>query len=176
MPKSSTDTTPTELIPSEPTATASATPKWDKVEQERLTRRAALRKMGYTSGIAMFSMFAVDDLARMAIKKMEQHKETKQIAETVAKEFKNSGIAMANPNYSNCGGCVPDCKAGAYQECIACDSGCPGSWLNTISCGDARYTQAQCRACCSTRNPGPITPANTNYSWCITWGNCNTQI
>ena len=110
MPNSSadnsiSDTPTTELTPAEPAA-VSATPKWDKVEQERLTRRAALRKMGYTSGIAIFSMFAVDDLARMAIQKMEQHKETKQIAETVAKEFKNTGIAFALPQSSaGSGGC-----------------------------------------------------------------------
>ncbi len=105
------DTTPAELILSETAAPDSATPKWDRVEQERLTRRAALRKMGYTSGIALFSMFAVDDLARMAIKKMEQHKETKQIAETVAREFKNSGIALANSgsNYNGCPTIFCDC-------------------------------------------------------------------
>jgi len=143
------------------------------VEQERLTRRAALRKMGYTSGIALFSMFAVDDLARMAIQKMEQHKETKQIAETVAKEFKNSGIAMANPNYSNCGGCVANCVAGPYQECIACDSGCPGSYVSNIGCNDSRYSKAQCRLCCASRNPGSTTsPENTGYSLCVSYSGC----
>ncbi len=118
MPNLPTDTTAAELIPSEPTATDSATPKWDKVEQERLTRRAALRKMGYTSGIAMFSLFAVDDLARMAIKKMEQHKETRQIAEAVAREFKNSGIALAGP-YDEYSG----------DPCLACQN----AWIAALN-------------------------------------------
>ncbi len=106
MPKLPADTLTTELIPSETVTPDSATPKWDKMEQERLTRRAALRKMGYTSGIALFSLFAVDDLARMAITQMEQHKETRQIAETIAEEFKNAGIAIADSNSSN-GPCYP---------------------------------------------------------------------
>lgn len=133
MPNSSADMpisdTPTpELTFTETAAPASATPKWDKVEQERLTRRSALRKMGYTSGIALFSMFAVDDLARMAIKKMEQHKETRQIAETIATEFKDAGIAFANPNSSQGGPCYPagtlngsnigvDCNKDPYYFC-----------------------------------------------------------
>lgn len=88
----------------EPTTPDTAPPNWERVERERLTRRAALRKMGYTSGIALFSMFAVDDLARMAMKQMEQHKETRQIAETIAEEFKNAGIAFASPQSSGpCG-------------------------------------------------------------------------
>lgn len=134
MPKSSTDTPTTELLPSE--ADNSATPKWDKVEQERLTRRAALRKMGYTSGIALFSLFAVDDLARMAIQKMEQHKETRQIAETVAKEFKNAGIALAGPNSYN-----DPCAGSTQQDC----QGCNGNRQNT--CDSKAVTVAETNAC-----------------------------
>lgn len=85
--------------------------------------------MGYTSGIALFSMFAVDDLARMAIKQMEQHKETRQIAETVAREFKNAGIALANPNSSVCtgGGSVKPGCAGADigYNCVCCSTAAP---------------------------------------------------
>ncbi len=80
----------------------------EKFEQGRLSRRAALRKIGMTSGMAFFGLFAVDDLARMAIRQMEQHKETRQIAETVAKELKDSSIAVASPAPSNNGNpCVP---------------------------------------------------------------------
>ncbi len=47
-----------------------------KFEQERMTRRSALRKLGMTSGMALFSLFTVDDLARIAVKKLAEHKET----------------------------------------------------------------------------------------------------
>lgn len=89
----------------------------EQFEAEKLTRRSALRKFGITSGMAVFGMFASDDLARMVIQKMEEHKETRQIAETVAYEFKNSGIAFADSSnqpacgYYNFPGCWNCCHA-----------------------------------------------------------------
>lgn len=81
-----------------------------KFEAEKLTRRSALRKFGITSGMAVFGMFAADDLARLVIGKMEEHKATRQIAETVAHEFKNSGIAFADSSSSGpCDYCNGDC-------------------------------------------------------------------
>ena len=68
-------------------------------------RRAALRKIGITSSMTVFGMFAADDLARMVIKKMEETEATRQIAETVAHEFKNAGIAFAYS--SSVAGCSP---------------------------------------------------------------------
>ena len=53
--------------------------------------------------MTVFGMFAADDLARMVIKKMEETEATRQIAETVAHEFKNAGIAYS----SNVAGCSP---------------------------------------------------------------------
>ena len=133
------DTTPAEIIPSE---TASATPKWDKVEQERLTRRAALRKMGYTSGIALFSMFAVDDLARMAIQKMEQHKETQQIAETVAKEFESSGIALAN--FTSSVPCGYNTFPGCWNCCHKYNTDMNALEANMSNCAQQGHSYAYC--------------------------------
>lgn len=65
-----------------------------KFEFERMTRRTALRKLGINSGMAFFALFAVDDLVRVAIKRMRQNEATRDIAETVAREFKDSGIAF----------------------------------------------------------------------------------
>ncbi len=104
-------------------------------EAEKLTRRRALKKFGITTGMAVFGMFAADDLARMVIKKMEEHKETQQIAEVVAQEFGNSGIAFANPVCAangcsttqltfNCNGCpaVPGGTATAPIEGGNCNT------------------------------------------------------
>ncbi len=87
-------------------------------EAEKMTRRRALKKFGITTGMAVFGMFAADDLARMVIKKMEEHKETRQIAEVVAQEFKNSGIAFAANPVCDAGGC------GDTQLTFNCN-GCP---------------------------------------------------
>lgn len=87
----------------------------EKFEQERFSRRAALRKLGITSGMALFSLLAVDDLARIAIKKLEEHKQTHEIGETVAQEFKNTGVVFAaTPGHTSaCLGC-----ADAKNQCL----------------------------------------------------------
>lgn len=98
----------------------------EKFEQARLSRRAALRKIGITSGMAFFSMFAVDDLARMAIKKMEENKQTREIGETVAREFKNTGVVFAAaPGHTsacvNCTNTKDECLIdanGTYNVCL----------------------------------------------------------
>lgn len=97
----------------------------EKFEQERFSRRAALRKLGITSGMALFSLFAVDDLARIAIKKLEEHKQTHEIGETVAQEFKNTGVVFAaTPGHTSaCVNCV-DAKTGCLGDSTAGRTGC----------------------------------------------------
>lgn len=41
-----------------------------RFEDGQMTRRAALRKFGITAGAAFFSMFMLDDLARMAARRL----------------------------------------------------------------------------------------------------------
>ena len=65
-------------------------------EQERMNRRAALKKLGITSVATVLGVFAADDFARMAIRVMEQNKATRQVAETLAHELKNAGVALAD--------------------------------------------------------------------------------
>lgn len=97
-----------------------------KFEAEKMTRRAALRKLGITSGMAFFSLFAVDDLARVAIKRMRQNEATRDIAETVAKEFQNAGIAFADdpPVTGKClygNEVIPGCAgADIGANCVCC--------------------------------------------------------
>jgi len=91
-----------------------------KFEAEKLTRRAALKKFGITIGMAVFGMFAADDLARMVIKKMEETEATRQIAETVAHEFKNAGIAFADSSTtcgSDCSTCVQNIRTNYVNAC-----------------------------------------------------------
>ena len=66
-----------------------------RVEREKMTRRAALRKLGYGAGIAAFSMLGVDDFARMAGSRMAQMAGDNKVATRVAKEFQEAGIANA---------------------------------------------------------------------------------
>ena len=71
-----------------------STPALDKLNEEKLSRRAALRRIGMTSGIAVLGLLTVDDLARVAAKKLEQNELTRGIAQ----DFKSAGIAFAGPS------------------------------------------------------------------------------
>lgn len=68
-----------------------------RFENERMTRRAALRKFGFMAGLAAFATVSVDDLARVASKKLQENEMTKGIGDTLAKEFRMAGVALANP-------------------------------------------------------------------------------
>jgi len=108
-----------------------------KFEAEKMTRRAALRKLGITSGMAFFSLFAVDDLARVAIKQMRQNEATHDIAETVAREFQNAGIAFADDPPITTGGCLPG--NGVIAGCGGADIG-----ANCLCCPTAAGSVAAC--------------------------------
>lgn len=66
-----------------------------RFEQEKMSCRAALRKLGITSAVTVLGVFAADDLARMAIRVMEENKSTSQLAEVLAHDFNNAGVALA---------------------------------------------------------------------------------
>lgn len=133
-----------------------------KFEAEELTRRSALRKFGITSSMALFGMFAIDDLARVAIKKMEENKLTHEVGETVAKEFKNSGIAFAGADGSSSGNpCGNDtgtvnceaCNGDHYQTCLKSKSAAV-CYNKSVSCethcNDTTADAASLKACWGT--------------------------
>jgi len=68
-----------------------------QVEDKKLTRRAALRKLGYGAGFAAFSLLGVDDLARLVGQRLERLSGDSKVAQAVAQEFQQAGIALANP-------------------------------------------------------------------------------
>ena len=70
-----------------------------RFEDERMTRRQALRKIGLTMGMATFAMLSVDDLARFSAKKLQENEVSKGIGDTLAQEFRSAGVAFADPYY-----------------------------------------------------------------------------
>ena len=143
-----------------------------KFEQARLSRRSALRKLGMTGGMALFSLLAVDYLARLAVKKLAQHQETKALANSLAHDFKDMGVAFAA---SGSGG--PDCThcykqdnadvQAAYDRYAACygqrlaagaspsdaDKACSPAFNN-----DVLYAYNQCNGCVATHCPTGSAP------------------
>jgi len=98
-------------------ALAKATPKElaqstsaDALAQEKLTRRAALRRIGMTGAMTVLGVLSIDELARVAAKKLDEHEMTRGLA----KDFKNAGVAMAGPKASSEIICQGDCN----QVCV----------------------------------------------------------
>ncbi len=90
----------------------------EQVEQERLTRRAALRKLGFGAGLSAFMLLGVDDLARMVGTKMAQMDGDNKVAGQIAKEFQSAGVAMAAYSPS---GCFESCPGHQYaDDCESC--------------------------------------------------------
>ena len=102
-----------------------------RFENERMTRRGALRKFGFMAGMAVFATLSVDDLARIAAKKMQDNEATKGIGDTLAKEFRAAGVALANDDPGNpnsylgtCIGCTPYCEPDEDYDCVDCLDAC----------------------------------------------------
>lgn len=126
---------------------------WATFEQGRLSRRQALKKLGVTSAMATFALFSVDDLARMVGRAMQQRAGDSKIAEQLAKEFQNVGIARASGPSTSCGfpcqycGTVFAMETKNVYDCQgACASCCSPSFFHPFPCGlhgDAVVTMCQ---------------------------------
>ncbi len=158
---------PTEQTQSEPVAAPAGETKTQKLEREQLSRRAALRKLGYTSVLSVFALFSVDDLARMVGRAMEQKARDNEVAEVVARELRDAGLAMAQPTgpYASCAG------AENLTNCLACNQ------ARSNGCQANAKTPAQKTACtnCSNTgksdcnaNPTDWSKFNRDWSYCTT--------
>lgn len=115
-----------------------------RVEQEKLTRRAALRKLGFGAGIAAFSLLGVDDFARMVGKRLQRNAHDNKTAMAVAKEFQSAGIALAAPSGDNLTlpqNCVNN-QTADNTDC--CDGSNMGDW-----CYGRYTTTAERVTCCN---------------------------
>ena len=137
-----------------------------RVEDSKLTRRAALRKLGYGAGIAAFSLLGVDDFARMVGQRMGRMAGDSQVAQAVAQEFRQAGITLANPagpqGSQSCATCEQH-----YQDCIVC--GCNVNHAAGSS-GLQKCYNAQAavlNACCpSGTAPVPAICSGFNANYC----------
>ena len=107
------------IIPDGIISTGEAVPESakEKFERERLTRRQALKKFGMTSAMAAFALFSVDDLAHIVGRAMQQRAGDNKVAEQVAREFQQAGIAFAG-GLSNPSGTL--CQSD--YDCSGCNS------------------------------------------------------
>ncbi len=124
----------------EPTETMDAE-RARRVEQEKLTRRAALRKLGFGAGLAAFSLLGVDDFARMVGKRMERMAGDNKVAGQIAKEFQSAGIALADP-ISSGDPCTDCCThyCNSYNDCFQSYCICISNGGTPASCEPALNT------------------------------------
>lgn len=88
-----------------------------RFEQQKMTRRQALRKMGVMSATAVIGVLTIDDLARISAAKMQEHKATKAIGDSLAKEFGAAGVAFADASSpTSSDQCNPD--GGPPVDCL----------------------------------------------------------
>ncbi len=84
----------------------------EQIEQERLTRRQALRKLGFGAGLSAIMLLGADDLARMVGRRLQQMEGDNKVAEQIAKEFRSAGVAFASgPSGTPCPPLFCDCIA-----------------------------------------------------------------
>ncbi len=133
----------------------------ERVEQERLTRRQALRKFGFGAGLSAFMLLGVDDLARMVGREMERRAGDNKVAEQIANEFQGMGVAFASPSGSGdpCQDCYNhyicqikncDCFVAMSPSITPCEQSAYDSYK---TCTDAH---------CSGAGPDKTTPVNCN--------------
>ncbi len=137
---SATDNSPTEVNEAGQT----------QFEQQRYTRRQALRKFGFGAGLSAFMLLSVDDLARMVGRQLQQAAGDNQVANQIAEEFRNAGVAFAGPSDPCQGLGYCDCCNKKYANCIAAlpphgdPTGCRIDWT---SCNNSRQNPSGSGTC-----------------------------
>ncbi|WP_394794056.1 hypothetical protein [Armatimonas sp.] len=72
-----------------------AAEKLAQMEKEKLTRRQALARFGFQAGAAAIAALTADDLLRAVGKEMKQRAGDNKVAQQVAREFHDAGVAYA---------------------------------------------------------------------------------
>jgi len=90
----------------------------DALAQEKLTRRAALRRIGMTGAMTVLGVLSIDELARVAAKKLDEHEMTRGLA----KDFRDAGVAFADTTSNNegYGGGGNPCRTQAGMDYSSC--------------------------------------------------------
>ena len=133
-----------------------AAQKLAQFEKEKLTRRQALAKFGFQAGAAAVAALTADELLRKVGKEMQRRAEDNKVAQQVAKEFQQAGVAFAESGcYSACtvaraNSILYSCTPLTGQAYISCCTGAYVTWCKCIknnNCPEASSMPAQCSSC-----------------------------
>lgn len=133
-----------------------AAEKLEQFEKEKLSRRQALAKFGFQAGAALVATLTADDLLRAVGKEMRKRAGDNKVAQQVAKEFQQVGVAFAESGcYSACtvaraNSILYSCTPLSGQAYISCCQGAYVTWCKCIknnNCLEASSMPAQCSSC-----------------------------
>jgi len=119
-------------------APGSAAAALAKNEQEKMSRRAVLAKVGLRFGAAVIAAMSVDDLTRKVTETIARGNRDNAVAQQVANEFKNAGVAFADTTNASgfpCEYCVPAKVRGldiCYQAWLTCVNNTDPRWVSRL--------------------------------------------
>jgi hypothetical protein len=144
-------------------------------EKAKLTRRQALAKFGFQAGAAAVAALTADDLLRKVGTELEKRAGDSQVANAVAKEFKNAGVAFATEAEPSviagpCTGCSLDCTTTFGYDCLNCWAicnilGAPTKYLAPANCGSKG--PLSCLQCCGEQNDVCVEKCNAVNAACV---------
>lgn len=136
-----------------------------KHEAAKMSRRAVLSKVGLQFGAAALLALSVDDLARKVTATIAARDKDNQVAQAVANEFKNAGIAFAEDDFNSSNVCYL-CVAAKAAGLGACTAGLAACMIIN---GNDQEALTICK-------PGYLdceTAVRTEYSACCYENSCN---
>ena len=129
-------------------------------EKEKLSRRQALARIGFQAGAAAIAALTADELLRKVGKEMQRRASDNKVAQQVAKELNNAGVAFAIPAEieddnalippgSSCS-CAPP-TTGSWWKCENCNLIGSKKWPASDCYVGSGLSQAECVTCCGNR-------------------------
>ena len=124
-----------------------ATEKLAQFEKEKLSRRQALARIGFQAGAAAIAALTADELLRKVGVEMRKRAGDNKVAQQVAKEFVNAGVASALPPCNGCGTCIQ--TKGYYCQGCAPNCGTPQKFRTMAYVCKDLSTIIKCQDCCA---------------------------
>lgn len=153
-------------------ATAPVETERERFERERLSRRQALKRFGMTSAMATFALFSVDDLARIVGKAMQQRAGDNKVAEQVAQEFQEAGVAFAGSPSTSGPTCSYYTTPARWNCCNNLSYALDVNEAWYLRClNNPAYTADECKSTLSSKNAD----AGNAYNNCVWNGNAQNE-
>ena len=100
----------------------------DQSDADKLSRRAALRRIGMTGGLSVLGLLTIDDLARLSANKLAQAELTRGLAA----DLRSAGVAFAD-HYPSSPPAGPFPSPGAVDPYPECNGNCSCIGQNTYN-------------------------------------------